>query len=251
MDKYLDYVHQREGAEDKSNMSDITSKTQNQHRSSYISPLLVYEYDDTLRAEAIDFIRQFENTSLIFVANTFAVETVLWATHEQITDLVRLPTEQDYLKHLISSVENGLHTFRISLDLPEKMNHFPILLANAKQKHQTHPIKQSIKYIHHNLQKNILIQDLAKISNMSQSTFKRHFKRSIGVTCNDYMKILRFHISKQLLRHTQLQIGEIAHLTGFCDASHFGRLFKSMTDESPREYRSRINSPKLSSTLSC
>jgi len=255
MEDYLDYVFPREGArqfEPLSNNGCSAPVTPDRYlvspASVLRSPLLLYEFDETLpacRAEVVDLRRRFADKPLILVSPSFGVDTVLWAACERITDLVSLPAEQGYLRWLIQCVEKSLHTTGISSGPSGRKDLFPLWLAmpRAGLARRSASVRQSLDHIHQHFNRKIRTQDLATLSNMSLSTFQRAFKNALDLTCSDYVKTLRCHVAKQLLRHTHLQIGEIAYVTGFCDASHFGRHFRSLVQEAPGEFRSRITKP--------
>jgi AraC family transcriptional regulator len=65
-------------------------------------------------------------------------------------------------------------------------------------------------------------------------TFRRVYKTTIGA----YVRDMRIDFARQQLVSTSAPIAAIAVEAGFCDQSHFCRLFKRQIGMSPAEYRS-------------
>lgn len=79
---------------------------------------------------------------------------------------------------------------------------------------------RSLKYIDKNISQKITVNELSKMSNMSVSTFNRHFKNHLGVTPAIYIIQKRIAIAKKLIAENSRTKTEIAQMCGFYDASH-------------------------------
>ena len=78
---------------------------------------------------------------------------------------------------------------------------------------------------------------LAKLANMSSRNLVRAFKTVTGLTPLQYQQRLRLEFAGSLLRDPELTIESIAESSGFADARHFRRLWKSTFHASPSELR--------------
>jgi len=85
---------------------------------------------------------------------------------------------------------------------------------------------------------NLKIEQLAKLSNQSLSSFKRSFKKVYNNSPTKYINDRRLEKAKKLLKLTKMSIGDIAFEVGFQDALYFTRLFKTKTGIPPSKYRS-------------
>ena len=65
----------------------------------------------------------------------------------------------------------------------------------------------------------------------------RTFRRTYHTTFGAYIRTARLEFATRELTATRLPLSEIAMAAGFCDQSHFSRLFKRHTGMSPQEYR--------------
>jgi len=96
---------------------------------------------------------------------------------------------------------------------------------------------QVTRYIDDALDQDIKLADLAQLAEMSQSHFSRLFKQSMGLSPHQYLLQQRVERAKQLLKHTNQSLVEIALACGFDSHSHFARQFRQITGITPKAYR--------------
>ncbi len=83
------------------------------------------------------------------------------------------------------------------------------------------------------------VRRLARVSGVSGAHFARSFKEAFGVPPHRYLLTRRIERATALLRDTDLPITEIALETGWKSLGTFGRTFRDVTGESPRDLRAR------------
>lgn len=83
------------------------------------------------------------------------------------------------------------------------------------------------------------VQRLASVSGVSEAHFARAFKQAFGAPPHRYLLTRRIERASAMLRDTDLPIIEIAFATGWNSLGTFGRTFRDITGESPRELRAR------------
>ncbi|CAN0605842.1 unnamed protein product, partial [Ectocarpus sp. 12 AP-2014] len=86
---------------------------------------------------------------------------------------------------------------------------------------------------------NLSVNELAKLCNMSLSSFKRAFKTFFNDSPNNYINTKKIEKAKELLQVSELNISDIAYEIGFNDPQYFTRLFKKRIGLSPSEFRSQ------------
>ncbi len=92
---------------------------------------------------------------------------------------------------------------------------------------------------------NLMLQDVAKAVNMSNSRFSTVFSQQNGQTFTEYLIYLRLNRAKELLRRTNMKSAQIARESGYNDAHYFSYIFKKNTGITPSEYRTRYqNEPE-------
>lgn len=94
-------------------------------------------------------------------------------------------------------------------------------------------------YLEGRYSENITIAKLAKILNMSESSFNRLFKKELGITPFEYLIELRIEKSKILLRRKENSVTDVALRCGFSSSSHFSTAFAKITGTTPTDYRSK------------
>jgi len=95
-----------------------------------------------------------------------------------------------------------------------------------------------IDYINSNFSKaELSIFDVQKATGVSDRTISLLLKQESGLGFKQFLNKLRITEAKRLLKETDLQISEIAFKIGYGNVSHFNRVFKQETEDSPSNYR--------------
>lgn len=87
------------------------------------------------------------------------------------------------------------------------------------------------------LYSNLNLEELAKLCNLSLSSFKREFKKVFNDSPANYILNAKLKKAKELLSVSNLPINEIAYETGFNDPLYFTRQFKKKVGVSPSVFR--------------
>jgi AraC family transcriptional regulator len=83
----------------------------------------------------------------------------------------------------------------------------------------------------------ISVEDMAAKCELSASRFHRVFRQETGDTPHNYLRRKRLERAADLLRTTDLGIGEIARQLGFADQFHLSRLFRGEYGMPPTVFR--------------
>jgi len=94
-----------------------------------------------------------------------------------------------------------------------------------------------IKLTEH-LDQTISPEEVAQSTNMSYSSFRKIFKRYVGISPMQYQLRHRIIKAKELLCRPDLTIKNIAYNLSFESSSHFSRIFKDKTGLTPLQFRS-------------
>jgi AraC-like DNA-binding protein len=92
------------------------------------------------------------------------------------------------------------------------------------------------EYLDENYLKDIMLDDLAKIVQVSKYYLIRKFNDCYGLSPHQYITNLRINHSKRLLKNKKDFAG-IAIESGFYDQSHFTKCFKEYTGVTPMKYK--------------
>jgi len=91
--------------------------------------------------------------------------------------------------------------------------------------------------IQNNLFEALSVEELAVLTNLSVSSFKRKFKAVFGDSPASYIKSKRLEKAAQLLQITTQRITDICYDCGFSDIGHFSKSFAAAYGVSPSDYR--------------
>ncbi len=110
-------------------------------------------------------------------------------------------------------------------------------IPKSSSKLQDYYINGAISYIEQNFQNDIAVTDIANFCGINRSYFGKIFKQSIGQTPQEFLMNYRMIKSTELLKYTQMSIGEISKAVGYENQLHFSRAFKKIFQLSPRDWR--------------
>jgi len=84
------------------------------------------------------------------------------------------------------------------------------------------------------------LDEVARTMHVSTFYFCKMFKKSTGLTFTDYLGRVRVEKAKNLLLNPHLRVSEIAYTVGFQSLTHFNRVFRKLTGESPTDFREKL-----------
>lgn len=110
----------------------------------------------------------------------------------------------------------------------------------ANNPHPDEDIIQTQIWLQDNYHREILFPQVAERFGMSVRTFNRRFKGAVGETPLAYLQEIRINTARDLLKTSNLSIGEIADKVGYQDTGYFTALFKKHLSTTPNAYRETV-----------
>ena len=111
------------------------------------------------------------------------------------------------------------------------------LFANAIEVTFEAPLKTVLVHISENLNGDLSVANLCKISHLSKNALYKCFQDTFDCTVNEYITHQRIQAAKLLLETTEKTVQEIGEAVGAEHPAHFCRLFKKETGLAPSAYR--------------
>ncbi|MGP4078772.1 helix-turn-helix domain-containing protein [Pseudalkalibacillus sp. R45] len=113
-----------------------------------------------------------------------------------------------------------------------------LLVSQEKSERNASPVKEQIvrkmqDHILYNFRRNITIEELASIVDVTPNYVTILFKEVIGVTPIQYLHQIRINTAWNLMTDTNMTIREVAEYLGYCDQSYFNRMFKKWMGTAP------------------
>ena len=100
-----------------------------------------------------------------------------------------------------------------------------------------HKLRRVKDFILENLDADLGLAEIAAVADLSQFHFARAFRKSTGMTPQQFLMQQRIERAKELLAKEDLPIVEVSLRTGFKNQSHFTSLFRKFTRLTPRMWR--------------
>lgn len=114
-----------------------------------------------------------------------------------------------------------------------------VLAEKVIQQNEGEPprIRKAKRYIQEHIDQDITLSDVASFVNWSAYYFSRMFKKATGFNFVDYLARARIERAKHMLLNPHLNVSEIAYEVGFQSITHFNRVFRKLTGNSPTDFR--------------
>ncbi|MGN7457739.1 response regulator transcription factor [Paenibacillus pasadenensis] len=112
-------------------------------------------------------------------------------------------------------------------------------------------IEVALQYIAaHYREESLSLERIAAVVYLNPVYFSQLFKQKTGQGFKDYLIGLRLEEARQLLRESDLKLGEIAERIGYQDMRHFTQVFRKRFQMTPTEYRQekKNTAPGISNT---
>lgn len=138
--------------------------------------------------------------------------------------------EKLYLESLSSML--GIHLLRQYCNTTPKIRQYSHGLLSYK-------LNTVLEYIQAHLHKELSLDMMASLIDMSKYYFATQFKQVMGISPHQYVIQQRIEKAKQYLRSHKLSITEIALECGFANQSHLTKIFKEQTGITPKAYRTQ------------
>ena len=110
-----------------------------------------------------------------------------------------------------------------------------IYIVPAVRRHNA--VRQVLEYVEDHYSEHINLSDLCREMNFSLPYISMLFRKTMGMTFQHYLQKVRIEQSCRLLTETDEKITHIANNVGYDDIKFFGKIFKSIMNMPPREFR--------------
>ena len=113
-------------------------------------------------------------------------------------------------------------------------------LATRSDNAEPAAVSRARAFIAQHQDRDVSLQEVAKAVNTSTFYFCKLFKKATGLTFTDYLSRVRIEKAKNLLLNPNLRVSEVAYEVGFQSLTHFNRMFRKLTGQSPSAYREAL-----------
>jgi AraC family transcriptional regulator len=106
----------------------------------------------------------------------------------------------------------------------------------------TGQIGRSLEFIGDHLDRDLSLDELAAVANMSKFHFAKSFRQAMGIAPHQYLVKLRVEKARKLLALQTMSVEEVANTVGYTDKGHFAAQFRKIVGISPNRYLRSIPS---------
>ena len=118
------------------------------------------------------------------------------------------------------------------------------LLIDAIGQTPAHPnavqLARAVSYMELHYAEDLCRDDVALAAGLSPSHFSHLMKEKVGISFTNLLHRIRLDNARRLLARDHASIAQIAQACGFSDQSYFSRIFRKTFNETPADYRRRI-----------
>jgi len=148
----------------------------------------------------------------------------------------------DLTVHLIAKYvnDNAANWVQRNFSHEIRRNFEDVAFIKGRSGHPDEAIALAQQWLREHLQHPDILSGVLAHVNMTPRTFSRRFKLACEMTPKQWVQQCRIDQAQQLLRHSNLAIGEISYSIGYQDVSFFAALFKRQLGLTPSEYRRTV-----------
>lgn len=149
------------------------------------------------------------------------------------------------IKELVES--NGLLQLGIFLqiiDILSRSDEYELLASVGYKKssniNDIERFNDVYQFLLKNFQRDIMLEEVAGICNMTANSFCRFFKQKTQKTFTYFVNELRVGHAKKLLQNENYPIKDICYECGYNNPVHFFNFFKQIVKQTPGEFRNNV-----------
>ncbi len=94
-------------------------------------------------------------------------------------------------------------------------------------------VEKAVSWLRANLSRSMKVEELAKLANMSVSSFHQHFRAVTSMSPLQYQKVLRLQEARSLMLSKMMDAGSASQLVGYVSASQFSREYGRFFGNTP------------------
>ena len=144
-----------------------------------------------------------------------------------------------YLIELYNGHEAAILIAKAFLIEMGRRTQLPYTIFSTHKMHHDRQILRAQQFIENHVGHELTTEVMAQRVDMSIRNFDRRFRKAVGEAPSIYLQKVRVEKAKRLLETTNDTIEDVMINVGYEDERSFRRLFRSLTDLSPKAYREK------------
>lgn len=157
-------------------------------------------------------------------------------------------TRKIILEHM-AALEHSIEFERLShfLSIVHTLNHSKeydylasVSYKSSKTEFDLNRFTEVYQFLLNNFQRDIMLEEVAEICNLTPNAFCRYFKSKTQKTLSRFLNELRIGHACKLLQNEAATVDNICYECGYNTPVNFFKFFKLITRKTPNEYRKEV-----------
>lgn len=111
-------------------------------------------------------------------------------------------------------------------------------ISNRNEMLRNHTVTDIVNYVNQNYcSSSLCLKEIAREFSLNENYVSTLFSKAYGTTFSQAVETLRIKKACELIRETEMTIGEISEMVGYTSDASFRRAFKKVTGKTPRDYK--------------
>lgn len=144
-----------------------------------------------------------------------------------------------YRENYLSELREASNTENLRLWFQAKTREICDSISTSREREYENLVSRVKAYINENYAKNISLDDVSRMVDISPYYFSKLFKQEVGENFIEYVTGVRMKHARHLLEDPKYSIKEVCVMSGYGDPNYFSRIFKKYEGMTPSEYRER------------
>lgn len=184
-----------------------------------------------------EWMRNYDGNNIMAI-RLKVLEFVLWAEHMAYENggmTYRFGSRDSYLPEIMAmNTIDELKTWFLNKIRISCEN-----ISSKRQERSTDIIEIAKEYIDGAFSKDISLDDVSRVVNVSPYYFSKLFKEATGENFIEYLTNIRINKAKELLLNSDYSMKELCSMCGYQDPNYFSRTFKKNVGLTPTEYKEK------------
>jgi AraC-like DNA-binding protein len=199
----------------------------------------------TARAIVIKFSNDFAGKDFFHLPEMFRIRQLLQSSKRGLTFK---GSAREKLEKKIVTISNAEGIFRILvlieiLRIMSETDEFEflssIVYSNTVEEKTNEKISRIFEFVIHNFEREISLNEVSLIANMTPNSFCRFFKKSVLKSFKQFLNEVRIGNACKLIMENKNTISNAGYISGFNNLTHFHRQFKKITGVTPLTFQKK------------